>query len=138
MRNDDNVLRGGIPKSLWPELCITPQNDSEEQRETDPETPRMFGKFISYYIWIEAWLLSYHLSINKEKRPQLVQTLGITENPDKINTRMLCWDHAHQAIATANTKITLLLKNARAFCQLLMLRIYLSFTRKKENGIKKQ
>lgn len=29
MRNDDNVLRGGIPKSLWPELCITPQNDSE-------------------------------------------------------------------------------------------------------------
>ena len=54
--------------------------------------------------------LSYHLSINKEKRPQQYRPSGLLKNPDKFNTRILCsnssgtFNRSHQGIATSNSK----------------------------------
>ena len=69
---------------------------------------------------------SYHLSINKERRPQQYRPSGLVNNPDKINTRILARTALEHSInLTKGLRLQILCriamdvlwKNARAFCE---------------------
>lgn len=67
--------------------------------------------------------LSYHLSINKEKRPQQYRPSGLLKNPDKFNTRTAL-EHSIDLTKVLRLQILstmamycILWKNARALCQ---------------------
>ena len=137
MRNDDYLLRGGIPRSLWSELCVTPQNDSS-QRARLIRKPRGCSGNSSHITSDRGVTLSYHLSINRERRPQQYRPSGLLKIPIKSTLESLLeklWNiqspSPRDCDCFSTMAMDILWRNARTFCQL-----YLSFTRKRNWHLK--